>query len=82
MRKAAPVKFMQKCETCGHEFQFGPNLYDGKHIPRYNITVCMTCWKSNWDGWAPRLELQVTAKFVEKGLPIPERNAEGLLPRD
>src|SRR5258705_13328342 len=53
---------------------------DGKHIPMYGIPVCMTCWDSNWDGWAPRLEAQVTAKLDGKGLPLPERNANGLPP--
>jgi hypothetical protein len=76
------VKFMQCCDTCGTNYQFGPHVYDGKTIPTYGINVCMTCWQANWDGWAPYLEAKVTAKLEAKGLPLPARNAKGWLPRD
>lgn len=76
------VKFMQTCDTCGTSYQFGPQRYEGKTIPKYGINVCMTCWQANSDGWAPRLEPKVTAKLNARGAPLPPHNAEGLLPRD
>lgn len=73
---------MRRCDLCNKEFQFGPHMYDGKHIPRYQITVCMSCWNGNWDGWAPDLEARLISHLKNKGLPIPERNAKGWLPRE
>ena len=75
-------KLISACDACGQEFQFGPNVYDGKHIARYQITVCSGCYANNWDGWAPQFEAAVTRKLKKQGLPIPERNAKGWLPRD
>ncbi len=70
------------CPICGNQFQFGPHIYNGYHIPRYQITVCLSCWKTNSDGWAPHLEDRLILHLEENYLPIPERNERGLLPRD
>ena len=40
-RTMSDEKFMTSCELCGKSFRFGPHIYDGKVIPRYEITVCM-----------------------------------------
>jgi len=52
-------KFMLRCPLCYGEFQFGPHRYDGTTIPRYQITVCNSCYQGNWDGWAPHYEKQL-----------------------
>ena len=44
--------------------------------------VCDSCYRGNWDGWAPQLESSITSKLNEQRLPLPERNANGLLPRE
>lgn len=75
-------KFMIQCEMCGSTFQFGPHLYDGKHIARYQITVCRACWESNWDGWAPHFEKQLETLLNQKNIPIPEKNSKGWYPRE
>lgn len=75
-------KFMCRCDTCGGQFQFGPHIYDGKHIDAYGITVCMGCYRGNWDGWAPHYEPVITRNLKEHGLPLPKRNEKGWLPRD
>jgi hypothetical protein len=73
---------MFRCDLCNNEFQFSPHRYDGKHIPRYQVTVCMSCWNGNWDGWAPHLEQRLISHLNRNVLPIPERNSKGWLPRD
>jgi hypothetical protein len=75
-------KVNYSCETCGQQVRFGPNVYEGKYIPRYQIMVCSGCYAANWDGWAPQFETAVTRKLLEQGQPIPARNAKGWLPRD
>ena len=75
-------KHTEKCFCCGTEFQFGPHIYDGKHIPGYGITVCRACYEGNWDGWAPHYEVLVLAHLKNKGIEPPARNSKGWLPRD
>jgi len=70
------------CPICRNKFKFGANAYDGKHIKRYNLTVCNACLDGNHDGWAPHYEKILLDHLKEKGLPIPERNSNDLLPRD
>ena len=60
----------------------GRHKYDGKQIPRYSLDVCSTCYEGNWDGWTPHYESKILLHLKEKGLPMPERNDNGLLPRD
>ena len=75
-------KFMFNCDLCGSSYQMGRHKYDGKQIPRYKLGVCSTCYEGNWDGWAPHYESKILLHLKEKGLPTPERNNNGLLPRD
>ena len=76
------VKFMYTCDLCGAEYQFGRHIYDGKYIPRYKLNVCMNCYSGNHDGWSPHDERIILKHIEENGLSVPERNEEGLLPRD
>ena len=75
------TKFMMlTCPSCGSEFRYGPQVYEGKHIPRYQVTVCMICYEGNWDGWANIDWLMKHLKSMN--LPIPKPNSKGWLPRD
>ncbi len=73
---------MFTCTTCGSEYQMGRHIYGGKQIPRYQMGVCKSCYEANWDGWAPDYEGKIITHLEEKGLPVPERNNKGWLPRD
>ena len=75
-------KFMFTCDLCGGSYQMGRHKYDGKQIPRYKLGVCSMCYEGNWDGWAPHYESKILLHLKEKNLPVPERNDNGLLPRD
>jgi len=75
-------RVMLRCHFCNNAFQFGPHQYDGVYISRYEVTVCMSCWNGNWDGWAPHLEQRLILHLNRNGLPIPERNSKGWLPRE
>lgn len=70
------------CTACGGHFEFGMHKYYGRKNPTYNIMICKNCDTANWDGWALQLEQKVTARLLEQGKLLPERNASGLLPRD
>ncbi len=71
------------CPLCGNEFQHGPHRYEGHRLTLYEgIFCCNYCWEGNWDGWGPDHEEFLIKLLEEKGLPIPERNEEGLLPRN
>lgn len=79
---AAPGTNMIRCDACSSLFQFGPHSYLGTHIPTYQVTVCESCYRANWDGWAPHLEQAITSNLRRQGLELPTRNVAGLLPRD
>ncbi|WP_131751208.1 MULTISPECIES: hypothetical protein [Legionella] len=70
------------CFFCESECQFGPGIYTGKRVPTYDFIVCGTCYQESKEGWSPRDEIQIIKHLEKKGLPIPKRNANGLLPRD
>ena len=76
-------KLMFKCDVCGASYQHGPHRYEGHKLNLYGgLFVCDTCWQSNHDGWAPHYEKILLAHLKEKGLPVPQRNAKGFLPRE
>lgn len=76
------TKIFERCFTCGGEFRYGPQRYDGRAINRYDIAVCRACYEGNWDGWAPHYEEKLVAHLDEKGIPHPKRNDKGWWPRD
>lgn len=48
------TRIMYPCISCGRQFQFGPDRYDGRVAKLYgNAPVCNTCWNANFDGWGP-----------------------------
>ena len=63
-----------KCDMCDRLFQFGPGRYKGKYIERYEMILCNSCFKSNWDGFPPGLEAQFIAHMKSKDIALPERN--------
>jgi hypothetical protein len=74
--------FIQHCQLCGAAFRFGPSIYDGKHIARYNLTVCRGCFQGNWDGWGPMVEDAFLKHLDQEGITPPARNVGGWFPRD
>jgi len=73
---------IERCDLCGEEFQYGPIAYFGTYVPTYQVMTCNKCYAANFDGWAPKLEEKVTRNLKAKGFKIPERNTNGLLPRE
>lgn len=76
-------KIMFSCDVCGNPYQHGPHYYESHKLELYgDIFCCDSCWKGNWDGWAPNHEEILLNHLKEKGLPIPKRNEKGWLPRN
>ena len=73
---------MMKCPLCPNEFQISPPRIEGVTIPRYQITVCRSCYNNNWDGWEPGREKHLLKHLKLNNLPVPDRNANGRFPRD
>jgi hypothetical protein len=69
-------KIFYDCFLCDRPFQFGPHVYDGRFVRQWEIEICDSCIRGNWDGIVieghPRLEAHLKAK----GIPI-TRNARG-----
>jgi hypothetical protein len=76
-------KFMFKCDVCSSNYQHGPGRYEGHKLNLYGgIFCCDPCWSGNWDGWSSRLEPVLLKHLSAKGLAVPARNSNGLLPRN
>lgn len=73
---------MSTCDLCSSRFQMGLSKYQGKYVPSYGIQVCKPCYDSNWDGWSPNHEIKIVKIANAKNIKLPQRNDEGLLPRD
>ena len=80
-KKGQELKNMVACEMCGTQFQMGPHVYEGKFIPRFQLSVCTGCFQGNWDGWAPHYEARLETHLRKKGIALPKRNAAGYYPR-
>ncbi len=73
---------LERCDLCGREFPYGPITSLGTYLPTYQVMTCNSCYVANRAGWSPELEERVTRNLKAKGLKLPERNTQGLLPRD
>ncbi len=67
---------------CNNEIKIGPPVKEGEYISRYQITVCRSCYESNWDGWELGREKILLKHLEDNDIPIPNRDTEGWLPRD
>ena len=38
------------CILCDRPFQFGPHVYNGRHIRQWDAQICDGCIHANWDG--------------------------------
>ena len=76
------VAILATCPACGNYFLMGPQVFDGKYIPRYKISVCMNCYDDNRAGWSPQHEINITKQLESNGIGLPEREPNGLLPRE
>lgn len=75
-------KHFEECFFCGREFQFGPGRYAGKWLSWFQLMVCETCYRGNWDGWAPHYENKLVPHLTKLGIDIPPRNEQGFMVRD
>lgn len=69
------------CKICGQRFRYGPKIYDGQHINKYNLTVCKNCFQSAKDGWQKSDEKRLLDHLKKEKISTPSRNSNGLFPR-
>ncbi|MEM7003130.1 MAG: hypothetical protein AAF529_20245 [Pseudomonadota bacterium] len=53
-----------------------------KQANGYNIQVCGRCWEAAEPGWETQFEPALMQALARNGLLIPDRTAQGRLPRD
>lgn len=63
-------KIMYECFLCRSQFQFGPHAYRGKPINAWDMVVCDTCYKANWDGIVPLTYPHLIARLKSRGIGI------------
>jgi hypothetical protein len=70
MNSEHPGAVTYDCFLCGRPFKYGPNVYDGRVIPQWEITVCRTCYNSNRDGLVPQSHPRLIRHLEARGTPI------------
>ena len=73
MKDEAP---MAECFLCKRAFQFGEHIYAGKRIPAWDIMVCDSCYKGNWDGIVPGTRPHLVPYLQSRGIKV-TYNASG-----
>ena len=74
---------MIKCAICPRTFRYGEdNYHNGKRLRGYDVMVCAGCYDSNWDGWNQQYEAKLESILDAQGKDYPERNDNGLYPRE
>jgi hypothetical protein len=72
------IKFMQPCFLCSRSFQYGPHRYEGRAINSWDIVICDTCDKSNWDGLVTEQHPRLMKHLAERGVTV-KMNPRGWL---
>jgi hypothetical protein len=76
-----PLTSTQICFFCSQSFAAGGGHWGGRWLPCYQISVCNSCFNSNWDGWHLDAEEKLVKHLQEKGIALPKRNEKGWLPQ-
>jgi hypothetical protein len=71
-------KTFYECFLCSQPFQFGPHVYNGRHIPQWDVQLCDRCLRGNWDGIVLEGHPNLKRHLAEKGVEI-RLNARGWL---
>jgi len=71
-------KIFYDCFICRRPFQFGPHIYNGRHISAWSVEICDRCLGANWDGFVLEAHPRLQTHLIEKGVPI-KLNAKGWL---
>ena len=71
-----PADMIADCILCGGLIADKPHEHHWKHIPQWNVTICETCKKGNWDGIVLEQHPRLIAHLKSIGIEI-KYNAKG-----
>jgi len=71
-------KLFYDCILCSLPFQFGPHVYNGRHIAQWNTQICDSCCRANWDGIVPGTYPKLIEHLNAQNIPV-TLNANGWL---
>jgi hypothetical protein len=63
-------KTFHDCILCSRPFQFGPHVYNGRHIRQWDVQICDRCCRSNWDGIVPETYPGLFEQLKAKNIPF------------
>ena len=66
MSDGGPIYY--DCFLCERPFQFGPHLYRGRLVRAWDIMVCDSCVRGNWDGVVPSMRPHLVPYLESKGV--------------
>ncbi len=77
-RRDDPLAVYIDCFLCRQKFRFGANIYDGRGIGAWGVSLCRICLSGNHDGIVLESHPRLEAHLKERGVPI-RLNARGWL---
>ncbi len=66
-----------KCDFCEGDFQLGPQVYEGKFIPKHKLHLCDGCYTINRRGVLHNYVAQFKNHLDKNNIAPPEVNTEG-----
>lgn len=73
---SGPAQF--QCFLCEEDFPYSRGRFDGHGFPAWDIRVCGSCYRLNWDGIARHMHPRLMAHLKGRGVTL-ELNAQGYL---
>jgi hypothetical protein len=71
-------KIFYDCFLCKRPFQFGPHVYNGRHVAAWDAQICNACLRGNCDGVVLEQHQDLAEHLKSCGIPI-TLNAKGWL---
>jgi hypothetical protein len=78
MSSSRDEKIYYDCILCSLPFQFGPHVYNGRHIKQWDVQICDRCCSANWDGIVLETHPGLMEHLKAEGIPITLNSRGGL----
>jgi hypothetical protein len=70
-----------RCPVCSAAFNLALPVHSGRYLLIYKLHVCCSCYNRYREGWPHEAEVGMTRYLRAQNRELPERNANGRLPR-
>jgi hypothetical protein len=72
----ADTPIMSQCFICKRPFKYGPHIYNGRRITKWDMMICSRCPERNWEGIVPEKHPDLIPYLKSRGIQM-KLNARG-----